>query len=154
MSKTFAPGLYHWDTAVDVTTDISVSGTLLDSTSSFPISIPALPLTPSLPTHPAWIFQITGELTVATGVKLTLSGGALASNIVWVVAADTTLGAGVQWEGVILDETAIHLETNATVTGRLLAGTAVTLQSSTVDAGVVGGLGLRSKKARRAVVLV
>jgi len=80
----------------------------------------------------AWIFQVAGTLSVAAGVKVVLTGGALASNIVWVVSSSVNAGAGAHLEGVILGKTSITLATGATANSRLLAQTSVALQKATV----------------------
>jgi hypothetical protein len=69
---------------------------------------------------------------MSSAVKITLSGGALAKNIFWQVAGGVTLGTTSHFEGIILGKTLIALNTGASINGRLLAQTAVTLQSSTV----------------------
>ena len=63
---------------------------------------------------------------------MTLAGGALAKNIFWQVAGAVTLGTTAHFEGVVLAKTMIAVNTGATVTGRLLAQTAVTLQMNAV----------------------
>ncbi|KAJ7434549.1 hypothetical protein FB451DRAFT_1311296 [Mycena latifolia] len=63
---------------------------------------------------------------------MTLAGGALASNIVWVVTGSVTAGAGAHLEGVILGKTSITLQTGTTANSRLLAQTFVALQKATV----------------------
>src|SRR6185369_3715674 len=72
-------------------------------------------------------------LTVSSGVKLILSGGAQAANIFWVVAGQTTIGTTAVFNGNILDQTAIALNTGATLNGRALAQTAVTLNANAVS---------------------
>jgi len=79
-----------------------------------------------------WIFQISGDLTMAAAQRMTLSGGAQAQNIVWQVAGEVDFGATSHAEGIVLSKTAIHLGTGASLNGRLLAQTAVTLASTTV----------------------
>ncbi|KAJ7126228.1 hypothetical protein C8R44DRAFT_851714 [Mycena epipterygia] len=76
----------------------------------------------------AWIFQMIGTLNIATGIKMTLTGGALAKNIVWVALGAITAGTGSHFEGVILKKTGITLQTGATANSRLLAQTLVALQ--------------------------
>ncbi|KAJ7512995.1 antifreeze protein [Mycena galericulata] len=39
----------------------------------------------------AWIFQVTGALTLAAGAKVVLAGGAVSSNIVWVATGTVPL---------------------------------------------------------------
>lgn len=76
----------------------------------------------------AWIFQIAGTLILSTGVRVTLSGGALASNIVWVVSGAVTSQVRTHLEGVVLGQTGITLQTGSSINGRVLAQTSVALQ--------------------------
>ena len=69
---------------------------------------------------------------MSSAVRVTLSGGAQAKNIFWQVAGAVTLGTTSHFEGNILGKTGINLKTGATINGRLLAQTAVTLQMNTV----------------------
>jgi hypothetical protein len=71
-------------------------------------------------------------LKQANGTKITLAGGALAKNIFWQVAGAVTVGTTAHFGGVVLAKTMIAVNTEATVNGRLLAQTAVTLQMNTV----------------------
>jgi len=64
--------------------------------------------------------------------KIILAGGAQAKNIYWVVAVNVTLGTTAHFEGNILGQTSINLQTGASINGRTLANTAVTLQMNTV----------------------
>lgn len=107
---TLAPGVYKWSTGVIIPTNITLSGSATD----------------------VWIFQIAQTLTVSSGVRIILSGGAQASNVFWVVAGQTTLGTTAVFNGNILDQTAIVLNTGATLNGRALAQTAVTLDANVV----------------------
>ncbi|KAJ7785185.1 antifreeze protein [Mycena maculata] len=108
---TLAPGLYKWTGAVSILSNVVISGASTDT----------------------WIFQVAGTLSIAAGKQVTLSGGALASNIVWVVSGAVTASAGSVLEGVILGKTSISLLTGATANGRLLSQTAVALQKATVN---------------------
>jgi len=69
---------------------------------------------------------------VGNGAIVTLSGGAQAKNIFWQVGSQTTLGTTAKFKGIILSQTAIVLNTGATLDGRALALTAVTLQMNAV----------------------
>jgi len=109
-NQTLVPGVYTWGSAVTITTDLTLSGGPND----------------------VWIFQITGTLDMAPAKKLLLTGGALAKNVFWQVKDVATLGAGSHFEGIVLAQTKIALVTGASINGRLLAQTAVTLQSNTV----------------------
>lgn len=111
---TLAPGLYKWTTGVAINTDVTLSGGPND----------------------VWIFQISGNLTLANGMKVVLLGGALPKNIFWQVVGDgvvdVTLGTTSHFEGIILSKNAINLRTGASINGRLYAQKAITLQSSSV----------------------
>jgi hypothetical protein len=107
---TLTPGLYKWTSGVTIPSNITISGG--------PNAI--------------WIFQVAGTLNMSSAVKVTLAGGAQAKNIFWQVAGAVTLGTTSQFDGIILGKTGINLKTDATINGRLLAQTAVTLEMNTV----------------------
>jgi hypothetical protein len=108
--RTLTPGLYKWTTALTIPTAVTIAGGPND----------------------VWIFQVAGTLNISSAVKITLSGGAQAQNIFWQAAGAVTLGTTSHFEGIILGETGINLLTGASINGRLLAQTAVTLQKNTV----------------------
>ena len=108
--QTLTPGLYKWTSAVVIPADITISGGPDD----------------------IWIFQISGTLIMSSAVNITLTGGAQAKNIFWQVAGAVTLGTTSHFEGTILGQTGINLQTGASINGRLLAQTAATLQMNTV----------------------
>lgn len=108
--KTLTPGLYKWTSALIVPADITISGNSTD----------------------IFIFQIDGTLNMSSGVNVTLEGGVQAKNIFWVTAGAVTLGTTSHFEGNILSQTGINLQTGASINGRMLAQTAVTLQMNTV----------------------
>lgn len=109
---TITRGVYAWGTGLLVPTDVTLSGAATD----------------------VWIFQIAQDLTVDSGTKVVLAGGALAKNVVWEVAGAVSLGTTSHFEGVVLSQTSITLQTGASIHGRLLAQTAVSIDSSTVVA--------------------
>ena len=111
-STPLAPGLYKWGSAVTIPQDISIVGAAND----------------------VWIFQITGDLTMSAASKMVLSGGARPTNIFWQVAGLVSMGTTSHAEGIMLSKTAINLATGATINGRLLAQTAISLSSSTITA--------------------
>jgi hypothetical protein len=81
-----------------------------------------------------WVFQIAGTLTEASAVNVNLTGGALPQNVFWQASGGVTIGTTALLQGVILSQTAIAVQTGATVNGRLLAQSAVTLEQATVTA--------------------
>jgi hypothetical protein len=107
---TLAPGLYKWSSTVILPSDVTLSGKSDDS----------------------WTFQIAGNLTLSSGVKVILKGGAQAKNITWQVAGAVTMGTTSKMEGVILSQTAITMLTGATLHGRALAQTAVVLDGNII----------------------
>jgi hypothetical protein len=107
---TLAPGLYKWSTGVTIPSDVTLSGSAND----------------------VWIFQIAQNLDISSATKVILSGGAQAGNIFWVVAGQATLGTTSSFIGNILGQTSIVLNTGATLNGRALAQSAVTLDSNAV----------------------
>lgn len=108
--QTLSPGLYNWTTGVTVSSDVFISGGPND----------------------VWIFQIPGNLSISPAKKLFLSGGAQAKNIFWQVAGTVNIGTTAHFEGIILSQTTITLETGASMNGRALAQSAVILDASTV----------------------
>jgi len=109
--KTLTAGLYKFTSAVVIPTDITISGSSTD----------------------VWIFQIAGTLNMSNAVRITLEGGAMAKNIFWQTSGAVTLGTTSHFEGNILSQTGINLQTGASINGRMLAQTAVTLQMNTVN---------------------
>jgi hypothetical protein len=70
----------------------------------------------------------------ADGTQVHLTGGALAANIFWQSFGDVAIGTTSHFEGIIIAQTSIGLATGASINGRLLAQTAVTLQGNSVTA--------------------
>jgi len=108
---TLTPGLYKWGTGVLISTDVTLFGGPTD----------------------VWIFQIAGTVTQASGTQVHLTGGALAKNVFWQSAGAVSVGTTAVFEGVMLAKTMVAVKTGATVNGRLLAQTAVTLQMNKVN---------------------
>ncbi len=107
---TLTKGLYKWTSAVVIPTDLKIAGGPND----------------------IFIFQISGTLKMSSAVRITLLGGVQAKNIFWQVTDAVTLGTTSHFEGNILGQTGINMQTNASINGRMLAQTAVTLQMNTV----------------------
>ncbi len=108
--KTLTPGLYKWTTDLDIPTDVTLYGSPTD----------------------VFIFQVAGTLKLSSAVRMTLAGGVLAENIFWVVSEAVTCGTTSHFEGTILGMKGINLQTGASLNGRMLSQTAVTLQKNTV----------------------
>ena len=107
---TLVPGVYKWGTGLLIPTDVTLSGSATD----------------------VWIFQIAQDLTMSSGARVLLTGGALPQNVFWQVAGLVDLGTTAHAEGVVLTQTSVTLRTGASINGRLLAQTAVDLDGSTV----------------------
>ena len=108
--KTLVPGVYQWGTGLLIPTNVTLTGTATD----------------------VWIFQIAQDLTVSGATSVLLAGGAVPKNVFWQVSGLVDLGTTAHLEGVILSQTSIALHGGASIKGRLLAQTAVTLEASTV----------------------
>lgn len=109
---TLKPGVYQWGTGLLIPTDVTLSGSKTDM----------------------WIFQVAQDLTIDSGVKVVLAGGALAKNVVWQVAGLVEIGTTAHCEGIILTKTAATLATGSSLNGRLLAQTSVDIDGSTIVA--------------------
>jgi hypothetical protein len=107
---TLSPGLYKWSSGVTIPTNLTLSGG----------------------SSAVWIFQIAQNLNLSSGVHIILSGGANANNIFWQVAGQATIATTAVFNGTILDQTAIVLDTGASLNGRAWAQSAVTLQANAV----------------------
>ena len=107
---TLTPGVYKWSTALLIPASITLAGGATD----------------------VWVFQIAQNLMVSSATNVVLTGGAVSQNVFWQVAGLADLGTTAQFEGVILSQTSIVLEAGASINGRLLAQTAVTLSGNTV----------------------
>ena len=110
--KTLAAGLYKWTSAVTITgSDVTINGGANDT----------------------WIFQIDDNLSIGANLKITLSGGAQAKNIVWQVAGENVvMGTGSHFEGIVLSIKQITMNTGASINGKLLAQTQIALEKATV----------------------
>jgi hypothetical protein len=105
------PATYKWTTPLLIPTNVTLTGGPND----------------------VWIFQVAQGLTVSSGVQIILAGGALPKNIFWQTFARCgTSETTSNFSGVILSQSSIAMKTGASINGRLLAGTAVTLDQNTV----------------------
>ncbi len=110
---TLAPGVYRWSSGVEIPTTLTLHG---DAAS-------------------VWIFQIAQHLTVSSGARIVLTGGARPGNVFWqITGGPVTIGTMAHFKGVVLSRTAVTMQAGATLTGRLLSQTAVTIDGSAVAA--------------------
>lgn len=80
-----------------------------------------------------WVFQAASTLTIGSGTRITITGGASSCNVFWQVGSSATIGTGAQFQGTVLAQASVTATTSATVAGRLLARTgAVTLDTNTI----------------------
>lgn len=107
---TLGPGVYRWSTGLLIPKDVTLDGSAND----------------------VWIFQIAQSLTVSSATNVVLAGGAVAKNVFWEVAGSAVFNTTSHFEGVLLSKTSVALKTGASITGRLLAQTAVTIDNSAV----------------------
>ena len=107
---TLTAGLYKWTSSVTILSDLTISGGAND----------------------VWIFQITGDLSLGNGMQIFLEGGAQSKNIFWQLAGEAVIGTTAHFEGIMLSQTAITLNTGATMNGKALAQTQVALDQATV----------------------
>jgi hypothetical protein len=110
--ETLAPGLYTWGTGVTIPAEVTIAGGATD----------------------VWIFQIANDLDLSSATRVTLSGGAQAKNIYWQVAGGVTLHANSHFEGIILSQTGITLQTSATLHGRALAQSLIAIDDNAITA--------------------
>jgi cysteine-rich repeat protein len=121
---TLTPGIYKWTTGLLINTGNMTgdpNGVTLDCGGN---------------ASAIFIFQIAQNLAVGSGAKVTLSGSCQASNVYWVVAGTTTLGTTSVFNGNILagpGTSTIALQNGATLTGRALGQTDVTLIANTIS---------------------
>jgi len=110
--ETLAPGLYRWGTGVTIPDDVTIAGGAED----------------------VWIFQISNDLDLSTGTDVLLTGGALPENVFWQVAGEVTIHANAHFEGIVLGQTGITLQTDASLDGRLFAQSLIALDDNAITA--------------------
>ena len=112
--QNLVPGLYKWTTGVTIPTNLTLTGGATD----------------------VWIFQIDGNLDIASSTSVLLAGGAVSANIFWAVAGTTTLNTGSVFEGNILagpGTSTIAMLNGARLNGRALGQKDVTLINNIVS---------------------
>jgi len=111
--QTLPPGLYKSTSTLAITGDLT-----LDAKGD---------------PNAVFIFQIGSGLTVATGGRVVLIGGAKAANVFWQVGSSATLGTYSAFKGTVMAYASITIATGATLDGRALAKiAAVTLDTNAV----------------------
>jgi uncharacterized protein (TIGR03437 family) len=118
---------------------------LYKSASSLQISSGDVTLDAKGNINAVFIFQIESTLTTGPERRVILAGGAQAFNVFWQVGTSATLGINSVFNGSILADQSITLDSGATLTGRLAAHTGtVTLESNTITSPppyiVIGGI--------------
>ncbi|MGG7307922.1 ice-binding family protein [Curtobacterium sp. AB451] len=82
-----------------------------------------------------WVFQAASTLTIGSGTRILITGGASSCNVFWQVGSSATIGSAAQFQGTVLADQSVTATTGATVVGRLLArNAAVTLDTNTITA--------------------
>jgi hypothetical protein len=110
--ETLAPGLYTWGTGVTIPDDVTIAGGADD----------------------VWIFQIANDLDLSTSTAVILGGGAQAKNIYCQVAGEVTINANAHFEGIILSQTGVTLQTTASLHGRVLAQSLIAIDDNAITA--------------------
>jgi len=141
--QTLAPGVYKASSTMDVSGTVTLNGGA----------------------NSVFVFQAGTTLTAELGTDIVLTGGVKAQNVFWQVGTSATLlGDASTFEGTILADTSITVDSGSTVIGDLLAkGGAVTLDGSAVTAipepastslwlAALAGLALIAAKFRRELV--
>jgi hypothetical protein len=127
-------GVYKWTTPVTIQSDLTLTGNSTD----------------------VWIFQIPGTLDLGSaslgGIHILLSGGAQAKNVFWQVAGDTTIHTTCVFNGNILDQTMVAMDSGAVLNGKALAQTAVTLIADTLTSSSAGVGGANNVGAAQAIL--
>eukprot|EP00445_Apocalathium_hangoei_P091621 CAMPEP_0204245916 /NCGR_PEP_ID=MMETSP0361-20130328/97876_1 /ASSEMBLY_ACC=CAM_ASM_000343 /TAXON_ID=268821 /ORGANISM="Scrippsiella Hangoei, Strain SHTV-5" /LENGTH=435 /DNA_ID=CAMNT_0051219127 /DNA_START=45 /DNA_END=1353 /DNA_ORIENTATION=- len=115
---TLTPGVYTFTTDININSDITFDGgAILDI---------------NINSDKVFILQTTGKLMQADSTKVLLSGGAQAKNIFWQVAGAVRVGSSAVMQGILLAKTSVVFVTGSSLTGRVLAQTACTLQMATI----------------------
>jgi len=110
--QTLAPGLYTWASSVTIPDNVTISGGADD----------------------VWIFQVGNDVDVSSAKSVILGSNAQAKNIFWQVAGQVTIHANAHFEGIILSQTGITLQTSATMRGRALAQTLIAIDDNAITA--------------------
>jgi len=123
---TLTPGVYTFFTDININSDLTFNGgTFVDININSDITFNG-------GADNVFILQTTGKLMQAASTKVILSGGAQAKNIFWQVADAVRVGSSAEMQGILLAKTSVEFVTGSSLTGRVLAQTACTLQKATI----------------------
>jgi hypothetical protein len=112
------PGVYSYLTAIVLAGELILSGNATD----------------------LFVFKISGALSSNSTAKITLSGGALASNVFWICAATVDLEDTTTMVGTLIAGAATSI-TDCTVQGRILVnGAALSIVNSSISIPLIGGV--------------
>lgn len=109
---TLPAGVYEWGggVSVDAASTVTLDGTATD----------------------VWVFKIAGGITMNPGATVTLTGGALPQNVFWRTAGVAALDTTANLKGIVLSGSSVTLADGASVNGRLIASSTVTLIANAV----------------------
>jgi hypothetical protein len=112
--KTLTPGVYRFASSAELTGTLTLDG------QNDPNAV--------------FIFQMGSTLTTATGARVVLANGALASGVFWQVGSSATIGTGTSLQGNLMALASITMVTGSSiVTGRAMAlNAAVTLDTNKI----------------------
>ena len=106
---TLLPGVYYFSSSAQLTGTLTLSGA------------------------GDFVFQIGSTLTTASSSSILLINGVQADNVFWQVGSSATLGTDTSFDGSILADQSITLDTGASLAGRALAlNAAVTLDDNVI----------------------
>ena len=94
-------------------------------TATSDLSITSADLTLSGNPFDLFLFRVPGNLNLAAGKDIVVSGGATADNVVWVVGGDVTIGVDSGANGTFLGIGDQTLDEHATLDGRLISHSGV-----------------------------
>lgn len=110
--ETFEAGVYSWDRDMYFDGNVYLDGSDTD----------------------VFIFKTTGNVIAGERANVVLGGGVKTSNVIWQIAGFLEVNRGAHVEGIFLVKTSAVFKTRASINGRLLVQTAVTLDKATVVA--------------------
>ena len=95
--QTLNPGVYYFSSSAQLTGTLTLSGT------------------------GDFVFQIGSTLTTASSSSVLLINGAQADNVFWQIGSSATVGDGTSFDGSIIADSSITMDTGASLSGRALA---------------------------------